>query len=134
MSLTRQKNTPFTLRVYYIYELNFQTMLRRIFGVLAIIISSPLFSQTASNPDLSIVQGTYLGLSSLQGAEVDFSQTGMAEQYHEIENFKERFRVSPVERNLFPKTDPLWDPNSTPTTNYSKAPVGEIIQNFIIFS
>ncbi|MFT5877148.1 MAG: hypothetical protein ACI8SA_001006, partial [Dokdonia sp.] len=110
--------------------LNFQNMLRRIIGLIAVIISFHSFGQIPTSPDLSMVQGTYLGVSSLQGTEVDFSHTGIAPEYYEVQNFKERYRVSPVERNLFPKLDPLWNPNSAPVKNYSKAPVGSIVQNF----
>ncbi|MGB0806321.1 MAG: T9SS type A sorting domain-containing protein [Salibacteraceae bacterium] len=89
-----------------------------------------LFSQTPNaKSTLSITQGTYLGISHLQGTEVDFSNTGYASVYGEINNFNDRNRYSPIERNTNPKVDPLWDPNYL-EKSYSKSPQTTLLNNF----
>lgn len=86
------------------------------------------FSQSSSNDSLSVVTGTYLGISHLQGAEVDFSNTGFAPTYFEVNNFAGRNTLSPVERNLNPKIDPAWDPDYS-TRSY-RSPEDSLLNNF----
>lgn len=106
-------------------------MLRIIIGaIVLLVLPLTINAQTPSvNEDLSIIQGTYLGISQLQGSEVDFSNTGYASTYSEINNFNDRNRVSPIERNLNPGIDPLWDPNYLERT-FSRTPTGELVNNF----
>lgn len=106
-------------------------MLRIFTGALALLLlpfsSISQFSEETNG--LSIVSGTYLGVSQLQGSEVDFSNTGYAETYVEINNFDDRNRVSPIERNTNPRLDPLWDPNYL-SRSFSKAPADSLLHNF----
>ena len=105
-------------------------MLRISFGLLLIVGLSIIGNgQNASQEGLSIVNGTYLGISKLESTEAELLNQGYASEYYEIQNFKERFRTSPVERNLFPKVDPLWEANSLQYKRSTKAPSTSLIQS-----
>ena len=78
--------------------------------------------------DLTMVKGQYLGIAKPDLIAIPESNVLNTGEYIEIENFKDRNRVSPVERNLYPKIDPLWNPNQGISTQ--RIPSSTLIQSF----
>jgi hypothetical protein len=93
--------------------------------------STSLFAQLpSSSPEIQLIQGTFLGKTPPViefATEFDHSSVDST-QVFEIKNFKERYRKSPVERNLFPQMDPLWKPENAQQTQ--RTPQGELLSNF----
>jgi hypothetical protein len=78
--------------------------------------------------DLIMVKGLYLGISTPDLIAIPESNVPATDDYFEIENFKDRNRVSPVERNLYPRIDPLWNPNLE--ISNQRVPNSTLLQSF----
>lgn len=106
-----------------------KSMLRYILLFIAgISISFVNAQQNEKSGDLMMIKGQYLGIAKPDQISVPESNTPTPQEYYEIENFKDRNRVSPVERNLYPKIDPLWNPNQGVGTQ--RVPTSSLLQSF----
>ncbi len=104
-------------------------MLRKIIGGTLLSISVISGNSQTQSETQSIIQGTYLGISHLQGTEVHQDENGIADEYYEINNFQDRHRTSPVERNLYPQVDPIWQQTGFSKRAF-KAPTSTLIENY----
>ena len=111
-------------------ETNISMLQKITYSIIATFILLGSLSAQTENDDVDFIKGTFLGKTLPARdfvTEFDFS-TIDTNQYFEIKNFKARYRTSPVERNLYPRLDALWQANESVQTQ--KIPQSSLLHSF----
>ena len=109
-------------------------MLRRIIAAIFLLLASGMTNAQNQPPlnidELSIVQGTYLGVAQPTLQEMRLDNDGVSGQYYEVDNFRERYNPTPIERNVYPRLDALWQANQQQNKKAAKAPSSQLIGSY----